>query len=56
MKILVNEMPKGSSECLFRDYHSFGKSTVCSLDCGKECEYLMTPINRNITSYKEVLE
>lgn len=68
MKILVDEMPKSGNECLFRDYHSIGngwnhwtclfrKSTVCSLDCGKECEYLMaTNKPQYYVPYKEVAE
>lgn len=51
MKIFVDKMPKSSGECIFKHYHSSGnvwehwtcffrKSTVCSLDCGTECEYL----------------
>lgn len=52
MKILVNELPNSSKECLFAEYISMtskykcmlqqGMYSRCNLDCGKECPYLET--------------
>lgn len=68
MKILVDEMPKSGNECLFKCYHSvgsvwnhwtcaFSKSTACSLDCEKECEYLIEVNKLKChVPYKEVAE
>ncbi len=50
MKILVDKMPQKSEECLYRKYYNevykhwncgFRDTTICSLDCGMECEYLL---------------
>lgn len=49
MKIVVDKMPKSGKECLFNKYYNqntgwwtcgFFETSVCSLDCGKECQYL----------------
>lgn len=49
MKIIVDKMPKSGNECLFKKHYNessnhwncgFKDVTVCSLNCGKECEYL----------------
>lgn len=49
MKILVDEIPKYSEDCIFKKYYNkkcnhwtcgFREMTVCSLDCGGKCEYL----------------
>lgn len=49
MRIVVDKMPNSGSECLFKRYYNeklniwtcgFWETSVCSLDCGKECSYL----------------
>lgn len=49
MKIIVEEMPKRSGNCLFRKYFNekfghwtcgFSEKTVCSLDMKGKCSYL----------------
>lgn len=49
MRIIVDKMPKKSSNCLFRKYYSetfrhwtcgFSETSVCFLDCGGKCPYL----------------
>lgn len=51
MKVIVDQLPKTSKECIFAEYiqmtskykcmFQHGMYSRCNLDCGEECPYLI---------------
>ncbi len=62
LRIIVDKKPDTSSECLFKKNYNkkcnhwncgFTDSSVCFLDCAKECPYLLElEKKRNVEKYQ----